>query len=348
MFIVLHGLDGFTSRVSLAKLLANPRFAYNIERFDGAAADLNAIRMACETLPFLAEARLIVVDGLPKPKRGAGDEPESAPEPEPAAKPGKKSAKKPSAAALAREFTSGLATIAASLPPTSTLTVIVEEELPATHPLFAAAQRHGKLLLAAPPAGAALDRWIAARVKAEDAAITPDAAQRLALLTVGDLRLLASEITKLATYVGRGGTIDAPAVAALVPDHRVFRVFDLTDALARGERAAALALLHTLLADGEQPLGIVAMVARQVRVLIQVKDLAAQQQRSGDIAAAVGMQPYLVEKAVAQARRFSFAQLAAAQAACLDVDTALKRSRMAPTLALDLLIAEFGNARSGR
>ncbi len=347
MLLVLHGEDDFSAREALAALLRDERFTYNIDRFDGPAAELGAIRQACGTMPFLGDGRLVVVDGLPKPKREAAakepaPEPASAPEVAGKGAKGKRSAKKPSAAAQAADFAKGLAALAGDMPPTTTLVVIVAEELPKTNPLLAAAQAHGKLHTFTPPTGAALDRWITTRAKQENAAIAPDAVRLLASLAGGNLRLLANEIAKVATYVGPGGTIDAKTIALLVPDSREARVFDLTDALARGERGTALRLLHELLDDGQQPLMILALVARQVRTLVQVKDLAARGARPPEIAATVGMPPFLVEKTAAQAKRFTTAQLDAAQRACLAVDTALKRSRLAPDLALDLLLTEFG------
>lgn len=357
MLHVLHGEDEFSAREALQKLLRDPRFAYNTERFDGPAAELGAIRQACATMPFLGEGRLVVVDGLPKPKRESAsskdsddDAPpkptaaESAPESAAKGVKGKRAAKKPTATALAREFASNLAALASDMPPTTTLAVIVAEELPKTHPLVEAAEKHGRLHTYASPTGPALEKWIANRVKQENATLAPDALRLLTSLANGNLRLLANEIAKLATYVGAGGTITAQTVQLLVPDSRETRVFDLTDALARGERGSALRLLHELLDDGQPPLMILPMVSRQVRILIQVKELASQGTRGAEIASAVGMAPFLVEKTIGMAKRFSLAQLEAAQRACLEVDTALKRSRMAPTLALDLLITEFGKA----
>ncbi len=345
MFIVLHGADEFSARAALAAILADPRFALNVDRFDGASADIHEIRSAAQTMPFLSEGRLVVVDGLPKPRRERGKEAgddDAAPVAEAAPAKGKRGAKKPSAAALARDFAAALAELGAELPGTTTLVVFVAEELPRTHPLVAAAQMHGEQRAFAAPTGPALDAWIARRVRDEGAAIAPDALRQLASLTTGDLRVLASEIDKLATYVGPKGTIDLQAIGRLVPDSREAKIFELTDALARGERAAALNLAHTLIDEGGAPLMLLALIARQARVLTQVKDLAARGVRPPEIASAAGIAPFLVERTTAQARRLSFAQLEAAQRACLEADTALKRSRMTPDLALDLLIAAFG------
>ncbi len=358
MLIVLHGTDDFSSREALRKLLDDPRFAYNVERFEGASADIGAVRVACETMPFLSEGRLVVVEGLPKPKRerkdGGSESADAAPDANaPAldanattdAKPakGKRGAKKPTAAAQAKEFAGALAQIGAALPATTTLAVLVEEELPKTHPLIAAAQEHGKIMTFAPPTGDSLVRWITQRAKAEGVTIAPDAAGQLADFAVGQLRTLANEIAKLATYVGQGNTIDLHAVNMLVADSREARGYELTDALANGRRAAALKLLHELLDEGQPPFMIVGTVAGQVRNLLQVKDLMARGMRAGEIASQLGMSPYRVERHIMpQARNFSLAQIEAAQRACLAVDAALKRSRLAPDLALDLLIAEFG------
>jgi len=344
VLLVLHGTEEFLARDALHKLIDDPRFALNVERFDGPSADINAVRMACETMPFLSEARLVVVDGLPKPRReksGSTASEESSADDGKGAK-GKRGGKKPTATALAKEFAGALAQIGGDIPSTTTLAVIVDEELPKAHPLLAAAQEHGKLLTFTSPTGAALDTWIARRAKGENVRITPEATRLLATLAVGKLRLLASEVNKLATYVGPNGSIDARAVNLLVADSREARVFDLTDVIARGDRAAALSLLHELLDEGQAPLAIIALIARQVRVLALVKDLASRGARSPEIASAAGLPPFIVEKTVAQARRFTATQLDAAQRACLTIDTALKRSRVTPDLALDLLITEFG------
>ena len=159
-----------------------------------------------------------------------------------------------------------------------------------------------------------------------------------------DLRMLASEIDNLGTYVGEGGEISADDVRALTPVARQSKVFDLTDALARRDTSTALALLHELLANGESPLGIVALTAFQTRSLMQVKLLSDRGMPAYQIASAAGIAPFVVEKSLRLARRFTFAQLEAAHRTLLEIDTSLKRSRMTPELALDLLVLEFGKA----
>lgn len=345
MFLLLHGADEFSAREELARLRESGDFEFNQDTFSGDDADFAQMRTICDTLPFLSERRLVVLLGLPKRKRGsggdAGETDDGAESAEPAPKASGKGRKK-SGGADPKAFLQALADYAAHVPDTTTLVVVAGELLETSNPLLKAAQQHGKVRAFTVPKGAQLDEWISRRAQAGGARIAPDAA-RLLVESVGDnLRLLSSEIEKLCAYVGRDGRIGVEQVRALTPQISQSRVFDLTDALARRDRGRALALLHELLANGESPLGIVALTAAQTRALIQVKALSERGMRAPQIAQTAGLAPFVVEKSLPLARQFSMAQLEAAHRALLDVDVALKSSQMSPELALDLLTLQFG------
>jgi DNA polymerase-3 subunit delta len=353
MFILLSGEDEFSAHEELARLRASSDFGYNQDSFAGEDADLAAIRAACDTMPFLAEQRLVVVEGLPKPKRGKGDELEaegdderaSAPAAEqetPAATKGKRGKKGAAPTLGPLAFAKGLAEYVSRLPETTLLVAMISEKLKPDHPLMRAALSHGKSLVFTKPGGAQLTEWVVRRARAQRHRIAPEVARTLVGAVGDDLRLLASEIDKLGTYVGAGGEIRLEDVEALTPISRQAKVFDLTDALARRDTATALRLLHELLAQGESPLGIVALTAFQTRALMQVKLLTERGMGAYQIASTAGLAPFVVEKSLPLARRFTFAQLEAAHHTLLAIDIALKRSRMTPELALDLLVLEFG------
>jgi len=121
------------------------------------------------------------------------------------------------------------------------------------------------------------------------------------------------------------------------------RVFDLTDALAQRNRMLALNLLHDLLADGLHPLALLPTITSQVRSLLLVKELAATGLRAGQIASAIGSPPFVVEKSMRNIGKFTMVQLENTYRRLLDTDAALKRSRLTPEMALDLLLVQFGN-----
>ncbi|MGH2480591.1 MAG: DNA polymerase III subunit delta, partial [Ktedonobacteraceae bacterium] len=105
----------------------------------------------------------------------------------------------------------------------------------------------------------------------------------------------------------------------------------------------ALNLLHDLLADGQHPLALLPTITSQVRNLLLVKELAAGGLRAAQIASAIGAPPFVVEKTLRNIGKFSTAQLENTYRQLLDTDAALKRSRLTPEMALDLLVVQFGN-----
>jgi DNA polymerase-3 subunit delta len=121
------------------------------------------------------------------------------------------------------------------------------------------------------------------------------------------------------------------------------RVFDLTDALAQRNRSLALNLLHELLADGLHPLALLPTITSQVRNLLLVKELSGNGLRAAQIASAIGSPPFVVEKALRNVSKFSLPQLENTYHQLLATDTALKRSRLTPEMALDLLVVQFGS-----
>ena len=346
MFYLLHGNDEFTCRETLKKLRKQGDYGYNSDTYAGGETPLATLIATCDTFPFLTEARLVVLEGLPKKRKGeeasAGASETGGAKEAPADRPkkGKKGSK--NATESRGGFEKGLAEYIARLPDTTTLIVLIDEEMPASSPLLKAAQEHGKVIQCTLPKGAALESWITKRAQGLGVKITPDATSLLANFMGNQLRMLANEIDKLATYVGERATINIEDVRLLSASAQEARIFDLTDALAQRNRKQALDLLHDLLADGEPPLKLISTITSQVRSLLLVKELANDGLRVQQIVTATGMAPFVAEKALRQVGKFQTAQLEGAYRQLLATDAALKRSRMTPEMALDLLVVNFG------
>jgi DNA polymerase-3 subunit delta len=343
MFYLLHGDDEFSTREQLKKLRQAGDFGYNQDTYYGAEVDLKTIIITTTTLPFLSEQRLVVLDGLPKKKRGEGTATQAKSETAKGSKSrkGKKGSKNTVLTRAA--FEKALAEHSAQMPEATVLILLVEEPLEATNPLIKAAEKYGKVLQHMLPKGAALEKWIARRAQAAGVKVLPEAMSLLANFIGNNLRLLANEIDKLATYVGPGGTITANDVRQLSAHVQEARIFDLTDALAQRNCKQALNILHDLLSDGEPPLKLISTITFQVRSLLLVKELAQRGTRAAQIASTLGIAPFIVEKALRQVGNFSMAQLEGTYRQLLATDAALKRSRLTPEMALDLLVINFGS-----
>ncbi len=341
MFYLLHGEDEFTSREQLKKLRQQGDFGFNQDTYSGADSDVKTIVMSSNTLPFLSEQRLIVVDGLPKRKRGETTQ-DASPSPAAETNKGGKARKSKKASVGRAGFEKALAEHAAILPETTVLIVLAEEVLDSNNALLKAAEKHGKVIQSVLPKGAALEKWITQRAKSIEVKIAPDAVSMLANFIGNNLRLLANELDKLALYIGRGATIKIEDVRLLSTHVQEARIFDLTDALAQRNRKQALNILHDLLADGEPPLRLIGTITSQVRSLLLVKELAQKGMRSPQIASTLGVAPFIADKSLRQVGNFSVLQLESAYRQLLATDAALKRSRLTPEMALDLLVINFG------
>src|SRR5947209_5937581 len=165
MYYLLHGDDEFTNREQLKKLRLQGIFEYNQDTFNGGEADLATITATCNTLPFLADQRLVVVEGLPKKRRGESPTPVSADETGTdtvgkggKGKKGKKGGK--GSAASRASFEKGLVEYIPHLPDSVVLIVLVDEALEASNSLLKVASEHGKIIQSTLPKGAALESWI--------------------------------------------------------------------------------------------------------------------------------------------------------------------------------------------
>jgi DNA polymerase-3 subunit delta len=130
-------------------------------------------------------------------------------------------------------------------------------------------------------------------------------------------------------------------VDLLVQDRQEQNLFAFIDDLGMRRRGAALQGLRQLFADGQAPTYILFMLARQVRILIGVRELAARRMRADEIAGQLGQKPFVVRKAMEQARNFEADELARLHDRLLEFDHASKTGRIAADVALELLVLEM-------
>lgn len=321
MFYVLHGDDTFTRSEELHGLQAKMGDAemaeLNTTLLDGRSVTWEELRQHCDSLPFLSDRRLVIVAGLLArlAQRGAGTD--------------------------EKAFLDRLLEHLPHLPPTTRLVFLEDRALPDGHPILALAraQEEGYERLFAVPSGSTLTRWIYQRVRQEGGQIDSDAAQALCAFVGNDLYQLHHEIQKLVSYTDAERPITEDDVRTLTPQARQASIFDLVDALGKRNGQQAARIYHDLLAMNEHPLGILGMITRQFRLLVEVKELAPQLPTASAIARALHQNPYPIRKVLAQSHNYSLEQLHGIYHKLLDVDIAIKTGQTEATLALDTLIA---------
>jgi len=260
--------------------------AFNYDVVEGKAT-ANRILAAAQTLPMMAQRRMVLVRDL---------------------------------APMAAEELTGLARYLESPSPTTVL-VAITSKLDKRMKFYAAASKKGWVhVLEAPRQPAP---WIRDEAKARGVKISGDAVERLADAVGNDLSRLALVIDQLSVYAA-GKQVSADDVEDLVADTRERSVFELTDAIGAGDLSGALVAVASLCDQRQSALGVIAMLARFVRQIGQLHAARAAGLGKGELASAVGVPPFVVDKLIQQARRLSPAAVTRAQRVLHDADRALK------------------------
>lgn len=315
MFYVFHGKDAHSQKETLDSLLGklgDPGLLdLNTTRFEGLLR-FGDLRQACDALPFLAPARVVIVRNLF------------------AAKPDK-------------AFMDELVAYLPQLPETARLVFMESDALRDSQRVLKLAESapNGFAKRFDPLQGGELERWIQERAAAKHGRIAPRAAHLLAINVGSELQILDNELEKLVLYRGEGQTIEAEDVTLLSPYLAEANIFDLVDAIGNRNGRKAATLLHEKLAEGEDPFRIFPMIIRQFRLLIQVKELADDGLNPPAIAKAIRQHSFVVGKLYAQARGFSMAQLEQIYRHLLAIDVDVKTGKADMLTALNLLVASL-------
>ncbi len=312
MIYLFYGPDEFARSEALLTLRSAfpPDLAeLNISQLDGRRLKIDALAAACEAMPFLADRRLVIVrDALKHTKAGKDRE--------------------------------DLRAYLAQVPSGCDLVFVESDDIDRRSILFTYLKQAAELREFTRLEGTALLRWLDERARSLEVRLPGPAAQRLVELVGSDSRMLISELAKLSSYVGRGGQIAPEHVDLLVQDNQEQNLFAFIDELSARRLGSALRGARSLLEDGQAPPYILFMLARQVRVLLGVRELAAQRMRPDAIAAELGQRPFVVRKAVDQCRNFGPGELEHLHDRLLELDLALKTGRIQADTALELFVAE--------
>jgi DNA polymerase-3 subunit delta len=182
--------------------------------------------------------------------------------------------------------------------------------------------------------------WIVNETKNQGGKIEPRAAEMLKDMVGVDTRQAGMEIAKLLAYVNWARSINSQDVEAVCVVTSEQSVFDFVDALANGNGKSAQHLLHRLL-ETEEEFSLWGMVVRQFRLLIQAREILDGRGNKDDVARALGIHPFVAEKATQQAARFSIESLEAIYHRLLSIDERVKTSQITLDLAMDTLVVEL-------
>ncbi len=261
---------------------------------DAPASD--AVIAAAETLPFLADRRLVIVRDHPGlTGRGEGDD------------------------RLTQYIT--------DVPDTCVLIFFVRGKADARKKLYTAIKKHGQIVTVNTLDDAALNQWIISAFAAQGKKCSPQTASLLAFTVGSTTALLTQEIDKLCALSGERTAVSDDDVRAIATRSIECTVFEMVDAVVAGKEGRAFQLLKDMLTRGESRLGILAMLLRQFRLMQHTKIMQFEKRSPQEIRSALGVPPFAADRIIRQASGYTGGQVKRAVDICLQEEANVKSGK---------------------
>lgn len=287
----------------LRKALCNEGDDMNTHFFEGKNLPVGEIIDLAETLPFLAQRRVIFINDSGLFKSGGEKMAEYLAEPN-----------------------------------ESTCFVFTESEIDKRSKLYKAVQSKGCVSEFSMQDENTLKRWIAGILNKENKKITENSVQYFLTKAGTDMENIRMELEKLVCYCLDRDVITNEDIDAVCTNRISNHIFEMIDAIADKQTSKALQLYYDLLALKEPPMRILFLIARQYNMLLQVKELKSHGFDNKVIATKIGVPPFAVGKYAAQASRFKTADLKQALRQCVEAEEAVKTGRMNDVMSVEILI----------
>jgi len=320
MLIYIYGPDTFRSRqylkdqVEKFKKARDPQ-GYNVVFLDGKKETSGKIITEIHSMPFLAERRMIVIENiLSNNDKG-----------------------------LLAEL---ISTIKDNKIPETNVVVFWQgdtlskvKEVAELHKLLQK-EKYTEEFTALDPAK--LTAWIMQEIKQQGGTISRHAISYLVEHTGTDVWLLHSLIGQLVSYKNKE-EIQTADVQLFLAEKADDNIFNLVDAIVAKQPKLVYKMIREQYHKGEDAQYVFAMILRQFRILLELRDLFERDDamRSDDLAKRLGLHPFVVKKTLPFIKRFTLTQLKTAYEQLLDFDIKTKTGQGDQSVLLDVLVGRL-------
>lgn len=306
---ILYGEEAYLRnqyRDKLKQALLGNGDAMNYHYFEGKDVSPGEVIDLAETMPFLAERRVIILEnsGL---------------------------------------FAKGGETLAGYLtePAQTAYFVFVEPAVDKRSKLYKAATAKGRAIEFKAQDESVLKRWILGFLKKENKNITERDLNFFLEKTGADMENIRKELEKLLCYCMDRDVITAQDIESICTKQVSNQIFDMISAVAEKQQKKAMNLYYDLLTLKEPPMRILFLITRQFNMLLQVKELKNKGYDANSIGEKVGLAGFIARKYVAQAAKFKETDLRQAVTDCVEAEEAVKTGKMNDVMSVELLIVKY-------
>ena len=317
-FYFFYGLETFyhieAIRSLTKKWINADNRDFNLETFDARASTVNDWIGSVKTLSFLGGTKLVIVRNLHE--------------------------------AIPKDEDAESLIDYCKNPIVDTCMVITADKVDRKRKLYKVLTKAKGAVVCEAPKENVLATWVCDRAKSKGYTITINAARALINRVGARPGILAQELDKTLIYSGKKKSVSEKDIQEVVGETRLENIFSLTDALKNKNPHKALQILQNQLDNGEEPIKIMGTIAWQFRVIWEVKYYQQRNIPSGQIAKAMGANPFVVEKALQHTKKFSTQQLRSSYLQLTQADRSLKSSSQNPLAVMQTLILGLTSANN--
>ena len=295
----------------LLRALVPEEDSMNFARFSGKDTDPAGIIDLCETLPFFADRRVVLLEDTGFFKNKCDE----------------------------------LADYMKKLPETVCL-IFVEDQVDKRSRMFKAVKADGSITECTTPDEQKLMQWAAALLKKNGKKISVRDCGYLLKKTGTDMGNLRMELEKLICYTEGRDTVTAKDMDAVCTTSVSNHIFDMVRAVAEKNQGKAMDLYMELLALKEPPMRILFLLARQFRQLEQIREMEEEGRGRQEIQQILGIPGFAVKQGSACARAYTKEKLSEAVRDFVDYEEAVKTGLLSDRLSVELLIMKYSGHES--
>ena len=282
----------------------------NFSKYEGKGIEVREMIDLCETMPFFAEHRIVLVENSGFFKNKCDE----------------------------------LADYMKELPDYLRI-IFVEEEVDRRNRMYKAVKSCGRIVEFAKQDEKTLMRWAAGILAKEGRKIRPGDMELFLTKTGTDMGNIRMELEKLITYTMGKDVVTAEDIEEICTTRTENKIFDMVRAVTEKNQKRALDLYYDLLTLKEPPMRILFLLAKQFRQLLLVKEYAEEGIPQPVMASRLGVPSFVVKNIAVCARSYRISELRQAVTDFVDAEEAVKTGRLQDVLSVELLIVKYSSAR---
>lgn len=290
----------------LIKALNPQEDTMNFTRYEGKGIEVREMIDLCETMPFFAECRVILVEN----------------------------------SGFFKNKCEELADYMKTLPDYIRM-IFVEEEVDKRSRMYKAVKAQGRVTEFARQDEKSLMRWAAGILGREGRKIKTSDMELFLTKTGTDMGNIRMELEKLIAYTQGRDVVTSSDIEAVCTTQTANKIFDMVRAVTEKNQKRALELYYDLLTLKEPPMRILFLLAKQFHQLLLSKKMAEEGLSQPEIASRLGVPSFVARNIMACARAYSAEELQKAEEDFVEAEEAVKTGRLQDLLSVELLIVKY-------